>query len=348
MIRQNLGFKSIHPKTERNERRPLIDLTCQPCPVCATASSDVLHQTAYPEFGYPGPFIMRRCNSCGLLFNSPRMDDSDFGKLCGTNYYFFRRAAAGEFKRIVRMYWRTVGRLDASRIRGKRLMDIGCGRGYFPAVLRQLGWEAHGIEFSPDAAQFARRKFGLDVFAGTAEQYASRHGGPFSVVTAIDVVEHVTAPDEFIRAAAALVEPGGRLVIDTPNAAAANIAVDGILWKGFNPFHIFLFTVENLSSLLSRHGFVVEQSFSYNNMPARGFRRRMIRGMKQAGSFSIAARMYFRLKGAMALLDNLFASDAGKAASEIRADPVPKDSADVGPFGVTKTGDNLVLIARRL
>ncbi|MGH8022053.1 MAG: class I SAM-dependent methyltransferase [Limisphaerales bacterium] len=326
----------------------MIDLTRRPCLVCGGTPSEFLHQTTYPEFRFPGLFTMRRCNGCGLLFNSPRMDVSDLGKLYGANYYFFRRATANEFKRIVPTYWRTVGRLDAGRIPATRLMDIGCGRGYFPAVLRELGWDARGIEFSPDAAQFARRKFGLDVFAGTAEEYASVHGGQFPVVTAIDVIEHVPAPDEFIQAAAGLVKPGGQLVIDTPNAAAANIAIDGRFWKGFNPFHIFLFTVENLSSLLSRHGFVVGQSFSYNNGRATGFRSKMMGWMKQTGLSSIAARMYFGMRGACALLDNRISLGAEKAASEIRAKPPAKFPGDDGPFAATKTGDNFVLIASRL
>ncbi len=328
----------------------MIDLAGQPCPICEQTSSDVLHRTTYPEFGYAGTFIMRRCQGCGLLFNSPRLDPDQLANLYGRNYYFFARTASEEFNRIVKMYLRTLALLNESRLPAKRLMDIGCGRGYFPAVLKHLGWDAAGVEISPDASRFARDRLGLNVFTGTVEQYAGRNPRQFPVVTAIDVLEHVPSPGEFIRSAASLVETGGRLIIDTPNAAAANIARRGVLWKGFNPFHVFLFSIENLTSLLSRHGLVIEQSFSYNNKPwTPGTRDSIMAGLRAIGLFPMAARFYLVLKRLTAASDSNPDKYVSRTALRIQSQSAYTSCADnAGPLAVRRTGDNIVLIARKL
>jgi 2-polyprenyl-3-methyl-5-hydroxy-6-metoxy-1,4-benzoquinol methylase len=239
---------------------------------------------------------MRQCGSCGLLFNSPRLDDRELAQLYGRNYYFFSRSDARELSRIVPMYQRTVG-LVANDTAEKRSLDVGCGRGYLPAVLRALGWDAHGVELSPEAADHARSRFGCDVSAGTIEQYAaSERSATFPLVSAIDVIEHVPSPRSFVAAISHVVETDGHIILDTPNAAARNIETRGLQWGGFNPFHIFLFTIENLSSLLEQHGMVVERSFSYNNQAVnRSLRDRATHTLKRLGLIRPAARMYFAL-----------------------------------------------------
>jgi SAM-dependent methyltransferase len=293
-------------------------------------------------------FMLRRCSGCGLLFNSPRLDLNELGELYGSNYYFFLRKDKREFDRIVAMYQRTIG-LVASDIPFKRSIDIGTGRGYFPAVLRELGWQASGVEISSEASQYARYRFGLDVFTGTVEEYAaSAHARQFPVVTAIDVIEHVPSPETFVAAAAKLVEPGGRLIIDTPNASAKNIVSKGVAWKGFNPFHIYLFTIDNLTQLLARHGLSVQRSFSYGNTPARlDGRDNIIASLKKHHLLAPAAGAYFGFKKL-----TIWNGDPGplveRAASRIKSEPPYTSTPDsTGPLAAGKTGDNIVVIARK-
>jgi 2-polyprenyl-3-methyl-5-hydroxy-6-metoxy-1,4-benzoquinol methylase len=325
------------------------DLTNQPCPICGQTHSQVVHHTTYPEHQYPGTFTLRRCDGCGLLFNSPRLGPDELANLYGKNYYFFQRGDAREFDRIVGMYQRTVALIE-SQVAARRCIDIGCGRGYFPALLKELGWDASGIEISADAAQSAREKFGLDIFTGTVEQYASSPGAKrFPLVTAIDVIEHVPRPDEFVASAAKIVEAGGWLVIDTPNAAARNIEHKAVAWKGFNPFHIYLFTIENLTTLLKRHGMTVSTSFSYGNTEtSRGLRDRAIAMLKATGLLRPAVTAYFGIKK----LTTRNAGGAGPhiaaAVSKVKSDlPFTQTVDHGGPLAATCSGDNIVVVARK-
>ncbi|HWP39557.1 MAG TPA: class I SAM-dependent methyltransferase, partial [Tepidisphaeraceae bacterium] len=334
--------------------RRMIDLSNQPCPVCRTTGrSQPLHTTSYPEHHYPGPFTLRRCDECGLLFNSPRLDPTGLARLYGRNYYFFLRSDAREFDRIVGMYQRSVALIDADFPHAglpRHSIDIGCGRGYLPAVLRELGWDAWGIEISPDAAEYARSRFGLDVFTGTVEQYAtSAQARQFALVTAIDVIEHVPDPDGFVAAAAKLVAPGGWLIIDTPNAAAENIRFCGVAWKGFNPFHIYLFTIPNLITLLRRHGMHAERCFSYGNTPSGPrLRERVAARLKAAGLLGPLAGAYFAARRLMIRGNDTARQHLARAVARIRCQPPYSASSDsTAPLAASRTGDNIVVIARK-
>lgn len=331
----------------------MIDVAQQPCCVCGATRSDLLWTTTWPEHGYPGDFSMRRCSGCGLLFNSPRLDDAELGKLYGRNYYFFMRQDARELRRIVPMVQRTVS-LVAERIAVKRSLDVGCGRGYLPAVMQKLGWDARGVEISPDAADYGRQRFGLDVFTGTIEQYAgSPEAQKFPLVSAIDVLEHVPSPDSFVDASARSVERGGWLIIDTPNGGARNIEQKGLAWQGFNPFHIYLFTVDSLAQLLKRHGMSVEQAFSYGNRPAehepiaRKFRDGTARQLKRMGVIRPAAAVYYKLRQ-LGPAETDTGGMLNETVRQIRTSPPLAQTSDArDELSAGARGDNIVVVARK-
>ncbi len=332
----------------------MISLNNEPCCVCDRADSELVWETTYPEHHYPGSFALRRCRGCRLLFNSPRLDHDELGKLYGQSYYFFNRPDFSEFERAVPMYRRSVA-LVTDQIAEKRTLDIGGGRGYLPALLKKIGWKSQAVEISPEASAYARTKFGVDVFTGTIEEYsASEQKQLFPLVTAIDVIEHVPNPAAFIEAAVSTLQPGGRLIVDTPNAAALNIKIQGITWKGFNPFHIFLFNPDNLAKLLERHGLTVEQRFTYGNIPAdRGSQSPLAKlgataRQKLPGALlGPAARAYFMFRG--------FAGNDGKVEDNLKMASAAAlapgsylDSPDATEELAAKLeGDNVVVIARR-
>lgn len=326
----------------------MLNLDDQPCPVCQHRGSSLFHQTTYPEQSYHGNFALRRCDSCGLLFNSPRLDNEGLGHLYGRNYYFFLRKDDREFARIVAMYQRTVG-LIADKIPTKESVDIGCGRGYFPAVLKALGWNAQGIEISPDAGEYGRSTFGLEVFTGTVEQYASSpQRRQFPLVTGIDVIEHVPDPVAFVAASASLVAPGGYLIIDTPNARAKNIDLKGLAWKGFNPFHIYLFGIDHLTRMLEKEGLQVEMSFSYGNTQTpRDANDAAIATLKKAHLLGPMVSAYFAMKKLTIGKQNP-APFVAQAAERIKNEPPFTATADnSAALATSKTGDNIVVIARK-
>jgi 2-polyprenyl-3-methyl-5-hydroxy-6-metoxy-1,4-benzoquinol methylase len=334
--------------------RRMISLNNEPCCICGSVESELAWSTTYPEHGYPGGFDLRRCLGCGLLFNSPRLDHDELAQLYGRSYYFFNRPDSPEFDRAVPMYRRSVA-LVADQIAQKRTLDIGGGRGYFPALLKRLGWDAKAVEISSDASKYARDKFKLDVFTGTIEQYSvSPEKQLFPLVTAIDVIEHVPDPNAFIAAAAAVMEPGGVLIVDTPNAAAKNIQIEQITWKGFNPFHIFLFNPDNLAKLLAKHGLIVQKRFTYGNIPADRGGRSTISRIGAAARRTLppvmlgpASKAYFGLRG-LGSRDGDPEENLARVSTAAQAPGTYLNSADAKEeLAASFAGDNMIVIARK-
>lgn len=237
----------------------------KPCHICNTTTSNTLFNIKYPEFRYPGIFSIRECKECGLLYNSPRLDDKNLSRLYDQNYYFFNRSDSAEFKRIINIYKRSVALVKES-IKSKKVMEIGSAKGYLLAVLAKLGWETFGVEISKTAAEYAKTKFGIDCFTGTLEDYLKQpRKKKYPLVLAIDLIEHVPYPAKFISDITNVVEDNGILIIDTPNGEAHNIKTLQKSFPGFNPFHIYLFSIKNITMLLEKNGFVVEKTFSYGN-----------------------------------------------------------------------------------
>ncbi|KAI8077392.1 S-adenosyl-L-methionine-dependent methyltransferase [Gilbertella persicaria] len=106
-----------------------------------------------------------------------------------------------------------------------RMLDIGCGGGLLSEALARLGGQVVGADASFDNIQMAQLHSRKDprLWQGpgkieyrntTAEDLLSQ-GEQFDVVLAMEIIEHVNQPLEFLRTCANLTKPGGNLFIST-------------------------------------------------------------------------------------------------------------------------------------
>jgi 2-polyprenyl-3-methyl-5-hydroxy-6-metoxy-1,4-benzoquinol methylase len=236
----------------------------RPCFVCGADRSEVGFVPDVRRWGQMDTFVLRRCSDCGLVFNSPRLPRERLGDLYRRNYYFFSRPAGMEFERIGGAYLRTVAHLPQAT--PGALLELGSAKGYMLALLAGRGWRVTGVEIAEAAAQFSRRHFGVEVFTGTLEEFRRTDDRRFDVVLAQDVLEHVSEPGLFLRSAYDCLRPGGWLIVDTPNVGGANVGLVGEKWRGFHPFHIYLFDRRSLTRALNHAGFTVRLLGSYNTV----------------------------------------------------------------------------------
>ena len=163
------------------------------------------------------------------------------------------QAEAAHFERLARLWWdesgpfwplhgmnglragfirdQLVQRLqlkpDPERpLQGVRVLDIGCGGGILSEAIARMGGEVHGVDMVDKNIRIARGhalEAGLPIEyeCGTAEALAAR-GARYDAVLNMEVVEHVADLPLFIHSCAALVRPGGIMLIATINRTLAS------------------------------------------------------------------------------------------------------------------------------
>lgn len=110
-------------------------------------------------------------------------------------------------------------------LRGKRVLDVGCGGGILSESMASRGADVTGIDLGEKAlkvAQLHKLESGADVNYRlvAVEVLASEQPESFDVVTCMEMLEHVPDPAAVVRACARLVKPGGKVFFSTLNRSA--------------------------------------------------------------------------------------------------------------------------------
>jgi SAM-dependent methyltransferase len=183
----------------------------------------------------------------------------------GRIWDFFSEAAAADSYFSFHSGAAIVARADELvGLRGKRILDFGCGRGDLLAHLFQHGLGARGLEFSPDSATQVSARFAGDPRFGGVELVeelpSSLPDGAFDVVFLVEVIEHLL--DDQIPATLTEIErllaPGGVVVVTCPNdeqlAESMVCCPDcgGVFhrWQ-----HLRSLSTASIAELFARHGF---------------------------------------------------------------------------------------------
>jgi len=216
------------------------------------------------------------CEGCGLMRLAPVPAPEDLPRYYPVHYWYAPDGSlAGSleerYRRLVlRDHVGFVSRGLAECGESGPTLDVGCGGGLFPRMLRERGFPAMGLDSSAEAAAVAWRVNGVPVLCGDLAQ-APLAKGAFRGITMFHVLEHVYDPRAYLTAAHSLLKPRGRLIVQVPNAACWQFRLLGPRWNGVDaPRHLTDFRARDLESLLSASGFEVlrRKYFSLRDNPA--------------------------------------------------------------------------------
>jgi 2-polyprenyl-3-methyl-5-hydroxy-6-metoxy-1,4-benzoquinol methylase len=180
-----------------------------------------------------------------------------------------------------------------------RILDIGCGRGYFLLACRKHNYEVEGIDISVAAAAYVRSTLNIPVHVGPINEITLADRA-YDAVTMWHSLEHTTDPHAYIQRARRWLKEDGILVVDVPNHEGYDALKMGSNWSQWDlPFHYFHFTPRSLAVLLEKHGFEIVRRKSYLSehvkeklqkaaLPAA--LARIIARLYTGGSYAVVAR----------------------------------------------------------
>lgn len=170
------------------------------------------------------------------------------GGACGyadASYARQEFALRATFKRLLH-------NLADRRLTGGALLEVGCGYGYLLDEARPYFDRRVGTEFSLEGAEIARAT-GAEVFVGGIEQISAE--GKFDCILAIQVIEHVYQPLTFVKQLIRHTQPGGHVMVATPDIGGVLRKAMGRYWPSFKvPEHVGYFDFRTLSRLMEKVG----------------------------------------------------------------------------------------------
>jgi SAM-dependent methyltransferase len=119
-------------------------------------------------------------------------------------------------------------RLAAERLRGRRVLEIGCATGYGTSMLAQ-GCRVVALDIHPAAASATHRRVQVPALAADCVKLPFADGA-FEGAVAFDVVEHIPHPQKMLSELRRVVKPGGVIILSTPNKLASDL-VSGKIYE---------------------------------------------------------------------------------------------------------------------
>ncbi|MFA6028214.1 MAG: class I SAM-dependent methyltransferase [Elusimicrobiota bacterium] len=215
-------------------------------------------------------FSVLRCPDCGLGRTWPVVPGPEIGRWYPEVYYGRENVRFNPvFEALTRLFRRRRASVLYNRVPRGPVLDVGCGRGFILRYLKDLGYEAHGTEYSETAAWHARSVLGLEVSTGDFLQ-SPHEKDRYHAVVFWHSLEHMPDPFEAVARARELLKTGGLLAVAVPNFESAQSRAFGRRWFHLDvPRHYYHFGARSLEAVLQRYGFRVVQldHFSFEQNP---------------------------------------------------------------------------------
>ncbi|MBL4735522.1 MAG: class I SAM-dependent methyltransferase [Flavobacteriales bacterium] len=208
-----------------------------------------------------------KCDMCSHVFQKRIPEESELDQLYvyGLNQY---RSPI-----TVKRYTELLDSFEPFR-KTNKLLDVGCGAGFFLEIAREKGWDAYGTERNQQALSIGTKK-GIKMYdENWLDEPTSNN--LFDVITAFELIEHIGNPNPLFGQITNALRPGGVVYTTTPNFNAINRYLLRNKWDDViaYPDHLSYFSTKSLDALWESHGLKKIYSLT-NGYSVTHFRRGM-------------------------------------------------------------------------
>ena len=185
-------------------------------------------------------FYIYCCNDSGFRFYAPTslagdgLFYEDLQNAFGDNYY---RPWKWEHTKALS----TINKTD-------KVLEVGCGTGYFIERLKNQGFSTIGLELNEKAVGVGTEK-GLTVYNELIENFAKNNANTFDVVCSFQVLEHITDVKSYLESSILCLKKGGKLIIGVPNNNPYLYRYDKYHALNLPPHHAGLWDVATFEKL---------------------------------------------------------------------------------------------------
>lgn len=266
-------------------QRHLDEFVAVACPACGAEAP----QAAFEKY----KFQFNRCGRCKTLYMSPRPTEQLMDGYYGNseNYKFWAEHIfpASENNRREKIHRPMLQYLldicERHAIRQGTLVEVGPGFGTFAALASESGRfeRVIGIERTPEMAKSCRDR-GVTIIERAVEDVDPKEIGFADVLACFEVIEHLFAPERFLRIIGKLLRPGGLLLLTCPNGEGFDTMMLGARSVAVDSEHVNLFNPESLSALLRTMDFEIIEACTPGRLDAE-----LVREAILDGSFDVSA-----------------------------------------------------------
>lgn len=200
-----------------------------------------------PMHGFEAHHLVK-CHDCGFVFSRSIPTKAELDAVYegyGRNDYLSDLT--------VQVYERLLDSFEPYR-KTNRLIDVGCGIGYFLEVAKRKGWEVYGTEFTEEAVKICEGK-GISMQVGPLNT-TGYEPESFDIVASFEVIEHINDPLAELGKFRELLRPGGMVYCTTPNFNAVERFYLKADWNVIAyPEHLSYYSPSTLKRVFKESGF---------------------------------------------------------------------------------------------
>ena len=233
------------------------------CPICQDRNTELYSKSSDVEYlSSEEIYNYYMCNNCSTIFIED-FPTEKLNEIYPENYYSFQEQKKKITDQVKEFLDQLVFKKILKKFNGKSInvLDIGGGSGWLLDLIRKIYPQVNisqVVDIDENAKAIAERN-GHYFFHGTIEEFQSEN--KFDLILMLNLIEHISQPLETLKKMESILNPGGVVLIKTPNIESLDAKIfRNSYWGGLHcPRHWILFSQKSFRLMVSQTGLKINK-----------------------------------------------------------------------------------------